>query len=135
MTYKNTLPNLNNFHRGWIVGKFDGAITDSIDEVGIQSYSAGNATLPHCHSNSIEYNVVISGQCEFIVYDFRDMSKKRKIIKANTGDIIKIDKYIVCKLIAITDTTILCLRHGCGLDKINISDKQFYSHDDLEVSA
>ena len=134
MIYKDILLNLNNFYRGWIVGKFNDAITNTINEVGIQSYSIGDATTPHYHPESIEFNIILSGECDFVIYNLKDTDKKRYIIRVKENDILKIDKYVVCKVIAIKDTKILCLRQGCGLDKINISDEQFYSRDVLEVS-
>lgn len=100
---------LKDYTRGWIVGNFKPSLFTSDCEVGIQSYLAGDSQPNHYHSETIEYNVVVCGECEFNIYN--RISDIRERIIAKSGDIITIPEYIECEFIARTDCTIVCIKN------------------------
>lgn len=54
---------LNNFFKGWFVGKFEPSIISTNDvEVAVKRYQAGNYEMSHYHKLATEITVIISGE-------------------------------------------------------------------------
>ena len=54
--------NLNDFFKGWLVGKFSPVLFEADIEVGIARHTKGEYHQDHYHKLSTEYNIVVEGQ-------------------------------------------------------------------------
>ena len=99
--------NLNNYIRGWLVGKFSPSILDRDNiEVGVKKYKAGDFEKSHYHKLSTEITIIVLGEVEM------------NNIKYIENDIIFIEPGESTDFKCITDVITLVLR-----DKSVINDK------------
>lgn len=97
---------INDFTRGWLVGKFSPSLFESDVEIGIHFHPKGTESDLHFHRLSSEYNVVLSGQAKV---------NGKTYVK---GDIFTIKPYTVNEVEYVTDCEFLVIR-----DQSNPSDK------------
>ena len=90
---------LSNMFRGWFIGNFEPAIFKSKDfEVGILFHPKGEKWSKHYHKESVEINVLITGQ----------MIINGKLLSA--GNIFLIEKNEIADPEFLEDCTIVCLK-------------------------
>jgi hypothetical protein len=89
---------LEDFYRGWIVGKFEPSLLQADFEVGIAHHHAGEPHGDHFHKLSTEINVVISGTVKINDRVF------------NSGDIFVLEPWEVSQAEFITDCVIVIVR-------------------------
>jgi mannose-6-phosphate isomerase-like protein (cupin superfamily) len=103
--------NLNRFTRGWLVGDFTPSLFRSQDyEVAIMHHKKNEATTPHRHNFSTEYNIIVQG---FVVVNGK---------KLKAGDIFVYEKKEISNVEFESDT-ILCVIRTPSLP----SDKEVLS--------
>ena len=102
------IKSLKDYTGGWIVGSFTPALLKKSDiEVGVKYLKKGFVDDAHYHSNSTEYNVLISGK----------LSQGKQII--TKGDIFIFAPKDIAQVSVLEDAIVLVIRDGCAIgDKI-----------------
>lgn len=68
--------NLNNFIKGWIIGRFEPSLFQTDDfEISIKRYKEGDCEQSHTHKIATEYTIIIDGQVKMnnILYQSNDI--------------------------------------------------------------
>ena len=104
-----TVYTLNEFTGGWFIGKFIPNIFCENFELGVKTYEAGEVNPEHYHKLTDELTVIITGLCEFNLYD--PGNDKRECITLQTGDMILIPKGTLSEFVAIEKTTLVVYKN------------------------
>lgn len=92
--------NLNDFHRGWIVGDFDPNLLRKTDiEIAVQKYKAGEYEKLHKHNKVTEISVIIYGKV---------MMGNREY---GADDIIELPPGSVTNFTALVDSAVLVIKY------------------------
>lgn len=92
--------NLEDFTRGWIIGDFEPSILrNSMFEIAVQEYNAGDKEKNHYHKIATEYNLILDGEVLF---------NDEKFIKNEICIIESGDKTLFQ---AVTDARVLVIKH------------------------
>jgi hypothetical protein len=101
---------LENYVRGWLIGNFEPSIIKVKDfEICITQHLSGELSDPHYHTESIEINVVSSGEIEV---NGRLLSK---------GGIFIYEAFEISDVKFITDTSLVVIRlPSSPFDKVKV---------------
>ncbi len=101
------LHSLNQFTKGWFVGKFAPTLIDTGDvEVAVKHYRAGDSEPRHHHRVATEITAIISGTVRM---------NGREI---GAGEIIKLAPGTAADFAAVTDAVTVVVKHpGASNDK------------------
>jgi quercetin dioxygenase-like cupin family protein len=87
------------YTRGWFIGNFEPSLLKTSDfEVGLLTHKKDEYWAPHCHKESVEYNVLISGK---MVVQGKEL---------NSGDVFVFDKGEVADPIFLEDCTLIVVK-------------------------
>jgi len=89
-------------NKGWIIGKFAGALLQENFEIGIKEYKCGDTNPRHLHKLAKEINIIISGKAKFIFDD--------KTVAVSDGDIVVIEENEPSAFEAEADTILLVIK-------------------------
>jgi len=103
---------LNDFFKGWLVGRFSPALFESDIEVGIARHTAGEYHQDHFHKKCTEYNIVVEGQVKINDEIF------------GPDDIFILHPYEVSIAEFLTDVTVVIIR-----DRSDPADKYLITSD------
>lgn len=109
---------LDNFKRGWFVGNFNPTILKANNEVGIQSYHAGECHKEHYHEYTTEVNICVSGKCKFILRHIDD--EEQINFELVEDEILIIPPNYITKFLALTNCKVVVVkdRSDGKVDKI-----------------
>ena len=98
---------LNDMVNGWFVGNFNPSLIKTEDvEVAIKKYQAKECEDRHYHKIATEVTVVLDGEVEM------------NGVKCTAGDIVVMEPFKSTDFIAISDATIVVVKHpGATNDK------------------
>lgn len=94
-----TIMNLQNFTKGWLVGDFTPSIFQTKDiEIAIKKYKSGDKEKTHYHKIATEYTIVLSGKIKMIDQIFK------------TDDIVLVNKNVKNEFECLEDCILLVIK-------------------------
>lgn len=107
--------NLNQMKRGWFIGKFTPSLFPySETAVALMRYAAGSTHEAHYHEYITEYNLVVSGKCNFCI--------NKVNYSGETDDILIVLPKEICVFTAIEDCILVVVKSGSNNDKFVVNE-------------